>query len=643
MKSLRPSKTKEIAETALDNAEAAEVARLEGELQKYAAFFDKLARDAKDWQDAMQTSLLALRQWGITFGAVLGLTPSPASLNPDLQPDSPSGQAIDTSDPEVRSEAYDAFTLLLSSLPPLCDEFDSWRKDVFNGMLTEFKAMLEPPKKLLNAMHTLAPLHTALLHVAPSKARRPAQALLTASQSYLALRSALAAELPFLLSHLNRATGLAVRILAAEQANLYAMVKEQWTELWDALRVDGEGCSGAEETLRVWWERWSEVEGLSWLKIIQRDKWWAERERELKEGRDFKGEARESTVREKPGRKGGAAPVSGSSTLDSPPPPPPPGQSQSKRHHHGHGSSDTNPSPGRRRSGSSAILPIQIYRRPSDESLRSGKSGKSSHGGKLDRTSRTEDEPPVPRLKPNFVASCCNGTSHRKSAPTVITPLRTSLSSTTTIIDIDTVFPPSPFSRSTFDDSGGGDGDDQDRGRSLNNQRRSTIKSKITDSFRPGHHRRRSSSCKSLGAPSSLLPSSYVTDIPLPSYSPSSAASQFAHMQQAQAPASRARASPSLATTRALYTTRVVHACEPPPGVSYRGLPFFILEHNDMFDVLREYGHPSTHADLPLYVDDGEDCLLLVRARGLKGGGGSGGGEGGDVGWALASFLVPVD
>ena len=62
MKSFRPSKVKEIPEKVLDNAEAAEVSRLEGELQRYAAFFDKLARDVKDWQDAMQTSLVALRQ-----------------------------------------------------------------------------------------------------------------------------------------------------------------------------------------------------------------------------------------------------------------------------------------------------------------------------------------------------------------------------------------------------------------------------------------------------------------------------------------------------------------------------------------------------------------------------------------------------
>ncbi|KAL4079100.1 hypothetical protein J3A83DRAFT_4455522, partial [Scleroderma citrinum] len=588
MKSLRPSKLKEIAETALDNAEATEVARLESELQRYAAFFDKLARDVKDWRDSMHVSLVALRQWGITFGA-----------------------AIDTSDPAVRSEAYDAFTLLLSSLPPLCDVFDERLNEAFIPILCELKLNLDPPKKLLNAMHTLSPLHTALLHVAPSKGRRPAQALLTASQSYLALRSALAAELPLLLSHLNRATGLVVRILAEEQASLYFLIEERWAELWDALRVEGERCSGAEETLRVWWERWSE------------------------------GEAREKprdTVREKPGRKGTAAPVSGSSTaglsiLDSPPLPAQASSYPQSRRHHVHSSTASSdiPSPGRRRSGSSAVtppLPVQVHRRPSDESLRSGKSGKSSYGGKSGRNSRAEDEPPVPRLKPNFIANySSNGPQHRKSAPTVITPLRTSASlSSTTIIDIDATLPPSPFLQSVFGD------DDQDRGRS---QRQSSVKAKITDSFRPAHHRRRSSSVKSLGAPPSHP--SYATDIPLP-YSPSS--SQFAHSQVPHpSSTSRPRASPSLATTRALYTTRVIHACDPPRGVSYRKLPFFTLEHNDTFDVLREYGHPSTHVDLPLYVDDGEDCLLLVRTRGK----GSGCGEGGEVGWALASFLVPVD
>ncbi|KIM76643.1 hypothetical protein PILCRDRAFT_77630 [Piloderma croceum F 1598] len=87
----------------------------------------------------------------------------------------------------------------------------------------------------------------------------------------------------------------------------------------------------------------------------------------------------------------------------------------------------------------------------------------------------------------------------------------------------------------------------------------------------------------------------------------------------------------SLQTARAMYACRVVHPCNPPDGVSYRNLPFFTLRVNTVFEVLEEYGHPSLHEDLPLYVDDGEDCLLLVRDIV------------GNIGWSLASFLIPLD
>jgi hypothetical protein len=103
------------------------------------------------------------------------------------------------------------------------------------------------------------------------------------------------------------------------------------------------------------------------------------------------------------------------------------------------------------------------------------------------------------------------------------------------------------------------------------------------------------------------------------------------------------RRNTDLQNLRTLYQCAAIHVCIPPQGVSYRGLPFFELRPGDTFDVLREYGHPSTHPDLPLYVDDGEDCLLLVREV-VDVEGGRGGMRGrGEVGWALASFLVPLD
>ncbi|KAI5988222.1 hypothetical protein EDD15DRAFT_2371655 [Pisolithus albus] len=599
MKTLRPSKTREIAETGIDNAEAVEVARLESELQRYATFFDKLARDVREWRDGMQVTLFATASMGYYVWCCFG------------------GQAIDTADPEVRSEAYDAFTGLLSSLPPLCDTFDERLRESFIPVLCELKVMLEPPKKLLSAMHALAPLHNALLHAPFSPVQGSATRTSPANCFAIISRAPLGAccGTPVAPVSMNRATALAIRILADEQANLYAMIADQWAELWDALRVEGERCGGSEETLRVWWERWSEVEErLPKLKITRREKWWAERERELKEGRDYRIEARDKSRdanRERQTRRAGV-PASGSSASgfdQSTSTPQSPPHSQARRQHHSRASNHT-PTSDKRRSGGSAVTPSPPQ--------------SSGYGGRSGRNSRVDDEPPVPRLKPNFVASYSNGPQHRKSAPT-IAPLHTSASSSSqTVIDIDAGYPPSPLSRDVFDD------DEQDRGRS---HRRSSFKNKIADSFKPTHQRRRSSSVKSLGAPSSLVP--FSTDIPVPSYSPSA---QFA-LHTTPTAASRSRASPTLATTRALYATRVIHACEPPPGVSYRGLPFFTLEYGDMYDVLREYGHPSTHADLPLYVDDGEDCLLLVREREK----GNGDGEGSEVGWALASFLVPVD
>ena len=86
----------------------------------------------------------------------------------------------------------------------------------------------------------------------------------------------------------------------------------------------------------------------------------------------------------------------------------------------------------------------------------------------------------------------------------------------------------------------------------------------------------------------------------------------------------------SWTTKQARYNCQVVHPCQPPAAVTYFSFPFFTLSEGEVYGVIQEAGHPSLHSRLPLYVDDGEDCLLLCRD------------EGGNIGWALASFLVPV-
>ena len=79
-----------------------------------------------------------------------------------------------------------------------------------------------------------------------------------------------------------------------------------------------------------------------------------------------------------------------------------------------------------------------------------------------------------------------------------------------------------------------------------------------------------------------------------------------------------------------LYECMVVFPLKPPYSVAYRGLPFFRLEVGEVDGIMVEEGHPSGFPDLPLKVDDGVDCLMMVRN------------SRGEVGWALASFLQPV-
>ena len=86
----------------------------------------------------------------------------------------------------------------------------------------------------------------------------------------------------------------------------------------------------------------------------------------------------------------------------------------------------------------------------------------------------------------------------------------------------------------------------------------------------------------------------------------------------------------SFVSQPAKYICKVVHECAPPASVFYSSFPLFTLRMGDLYDVLQEAGHPNIHPGLPLSVDDDDDCLLLCRDRS------------GLVGWALASFLMPL-
>jgi len=93
------------------------------------------------------------------------------------------------------------------------------------------------------------------------------------------------------------------------------------------------------------------------------------------------------------------------------------------------------------------------------------------------------------------------------------------------------------------------------------------------------------------------------------------------------------RRSRSLSTNHsnlpALYVVTCVHPFHPPRGAVHLKLPFLTLNVGDHCEVLSEAGPPSMHYAIPIYVDDGEDCLLVCRD------------ERGRVGWTLASFVLP--
>ena len=155
---------------------------------------------------------------------------------------------------------------------------------------------------------------------------------------------------------------------------------------------------------------------------------------------------------------------------------------------------------------------------------------------------------------------------------------------------------------------------------------------------RPTHTRKRSGSVKSLTSffTSSLAGSSSSSQ-------PHSSNSSFVQSTSSSDPPPLPTFRDSWCTKPAKYICQVVHPCTPPPAISYYSFPFFTLREGDLLEVLQEAGHPSIHPKLPLWVDDGEDCLLLCRER--KDGIGEEGGEGeggGNVGWALASFLEPL-
>ena len=506
------------------------------------------------------------------------------------------GKVIGLSE-EQGSEAFDAFVMVVEQqLTPLCVNLEVTITEKLLKDLAQLLVTMNQPLKLLASMDEQEPFHYHLLNMNVSAKNRPPASLLEASTNYIALRGQLARELPQYLTLLHRGMAISVRQLAEIQTQFWGDVRDRWGDLWDMLRVEGEMNAGAEETVGVWQNRWADVnEVLISLNINNPKKLYQDPPQVRSTGSNV---ASMLSSLDPPQVSQKRPPVSNvvntMSALE-------PAHSLLPSYHSAPYVSAPQPlAPSKSRSrGMSDVSGSKrnLGRRLSGESLRSGKSGKSSKA-KSPRRTRPDDYADFVPVMP-----------HDVMASSVSAPILPRMKS----MPLSSGSPKSPRSPSATVESF----DDGERGRS---SRSSSLRRKLADSLRPSSsnlgQRYRSTSATSQTGASFFTADPTAPPNPLPIYFPSSF--------------SNARRN-SWAHARAKYSCQVVHPCQPPAAVSYYSFPFFTLDVGDVYEVLQEAGHPSVHEKLPLHVDDGEDCLLLCRDREEN------------VGWALASFLIPLD
>ncbi|RPD57836.1 hypothetical protein L227DRAFT_577532 [Lentinus tigrinus ALCF2SS1-6] len=588
MKSLRSAaaKAKEGQEAHMEGEAVKEMAV---ELRRQEDFLRKFAKDSVKWADAVRGLMLALEEWAQSFGRVIWMGSE-----------------------DIPSEAFEAFLELINEqLLPVCDETKDSITDRLIPLISSLVDSTTAPLRLLEAMDTLEPLHYGLMHITIKT--RQSEQLLEASRSYCALRGQLFLELPTYLKLLDHGISACMRRFAGIQQSFYSNVRDRWSELWDALKVDEEANAGAPETLRVWWSRFAEVEaqiqGLNIVRPMEK-KPPPEKLRLKPQGKHRESDAASTAV--------ASSILAALDPLNIPHPSP----STSSFHAPG-------PTSAKARSVHSAESEnYGRLERKSQESLHSKKSGKSrrpssSRGNSMAGSTLVDEPaygypvPPLAALTPS--ASASKPTYHRTpSMPISPTPLHKA-HSTGRFLDAPDHHHASPSSsnpslNTLLPDEG--------RGRP---SRKPSFRRRLTDSFRTTsgadtRHRR---------SPSLPAYNGNGNGNGSTTPSPSPNKSTFAPPPSTTTTSRRPRTSGG--QIPALYECRVIHPCEPPPGVAYRETPFFTLRVDDVYEILQEAGHPSTHRDLPLYVDDGEDCLLLARN------------EAGDIGWVLASFLLPVD
>ena len=719
------------------------VEKLEAKLKLCETFIRKFAKEAVDWTHKMKHVMTSLHAWACAFGQVIGISTDSVS------------------------EAFDAFKMVLKSqIIPVCDDLETVVRERLLPQLSLLVDSMSDPLKLLEAMHTLEPLHSGLLNLDVSKSRPPA-ALLEASQSYIALRGQLHAELPQYLKLLEKGITASVVQLSAWQTAFYKDAHTHWGELWDALRVEEDSSiSSAPETVRIWWERFSVMqEVLSELGILRRPKAPVSsppaKPPPMSSSNSVKQSADIVAVALMPGS---AITNAYTPQLARTSPPAQHGQyphhAQPQSPHRPSSQPQTGiephspppPSQGRKRSGSvgvkakallQALEPAtpppqtqtETLSRDSQEGRRERKKqGRPSdvvvppiglsqsyprhhlhsppqsaqHHSQYRHSPRSPPLPhssthPVPSasLPPNKLTRRARSHSRGNIEDYLNGLIRDSSLVATQALGIASgTYDPNPpgltrrssLKRDTGTSSGPTDsyanrgsytsqssgvignaedtpyvsellvldkgswGEGEVKEERPKPQRRGSVKKKFADTLE--NVARRSPSLHSLkrfsGPPRLGSPS------PSPGQPQSSGQQQQQQQQghtrarsrsRSRPPTPRTPSYPSYPTPPPLiitdssnsshsqgpYSTPVLYACKAVSpfhldrDALYEGIGFHRLEVGMRLGIVQEYGHPCTHPSLPVHIDDGEDCLLLAMDVYQK------------VGWAFASFLVPVD
>ncbi|ESK85548.1 rho guanyl nucleotide exchange [Moniliophthora roreri MCA 2997] len=629
------------------SAEAAKVDKMAVELRRIEVFAQQFAKNVVDWSKSMNVVVRNLRMWAVSFGKVIGLSE------------------------DQGSEAFDAFLQVLEQhLAPLCAELEMAINEKLLKEIARLLTTMKHPLKLLASMDEQEPYHHHLLNMNVSAKNRPPAALLEASTNYLALRGQLAAELPKYIELMHRGMANFVLRLAEIQVHYWMDVRDRWSDLWDMLRVEGEMNGGAEETIAVWYSRWLDVdETLKALRITSMQKMCLPPESKLSHSISgppayhhhppMPAPIAEHYMQQQPyssqsppqspppmKRTTSSAVTSVLSSLDpshistpqiSPPYALSPTPSRKNR---GRGHSDAS------NAASSASSKRSLGKRGSVDSLKS--SGKSVNG-KPPRPHADEWEDFfVPAFPPGITAGAAAFSLPRtKSMPLPKANLglgSAAGSESYRLPQVDTSPVGEAFMLHLHQQEM--DGEDDDRGRT---SRKPSFKRKISETLRshsgdrPPRPPQQTRPSSSKGASSSSVPDKRhtapakgrsslpaptpTTSAPLPQPTPTPS---MVHAHSFSDDISNRQRRDSWSQAPGKYTCQVLHPCRPPAPVSYQGFPFFTLVEGDFYAVLYEAGHPSLHKKLPLYVDDGEDCLLLCRNKS------------GTVGWALASFLEPL-